>query len=303
MNKLKSLVKKVVTWIKNEKINAFIFAGGTIIFIELLIMASVILFRGGGVDNTVTVEKETTTVVTAETESKKDESVTEEYTTIVTVLDNPNYITTGKIFKVSAKLISKRVEGSQKYSEYMITLKNITSSDIDGFAIALRMDNYFSVEDCKDMQYNEEDKNLILMPYNDNKKIKAGESFSTTFIVSSGYYVGFSSYTAFQGKNSESLKITYQVELNNTEYTTKKETTEEETTKNLNAETTKKPISETTKPVETTKATTAAKETTAKETTAAKDTTGSGETTTLTNETTTKNTETTAAEATTVPIN
>jgi len=68
MNKLKSLVKKVVTWIKNEKINAFIFAGGTIIFIELLIMASVILFRGGGVDNTVTVEKETTTVVTAETE-------------------------------------------------------------------------------------------------------------------------------------------------------------------------------------------------------------------------------------------
>jgi len=298
MNKLKSLVKKVVTWIKNEKINAFIFAGGTIIFIELLIMASVILFRGGGVDNTVTVEKETTTVVTAETESKKDESVTEEYTTIVTVLDNPNYITTGKIFKVSAKLISKRVEGSQKYSEYMITLKNITSSDIDGFAIALRMDNYFSVEDCKDMQYNEEDKNLILMPYNDNKKIKAGESFSTTFIISSGYYVGFSSYTAFQGKNSESLKITYQVELNNTEYTTKKETTEEETTKKLNVETT-------TKPVETTKKETTAKETTAtKETTAVKDSTGSGDTTTPVDETTTsKNTEaTTAEETTTVPI-
>lgn len=293
--KLRKIFKQIKKWALDSKLNMSILIFAILILILGIVICLLIIFRGG-VNTTVQGEKATT--VAEEIPSHTDETTMpepddeEKFTTEVD-LENEGYSVSNPT-KLKVDLIIKSTTSNNGicFTEYSMTITNITDSAIDGWAIALRSPQIFELGESWNAQYTVNNGKLLILPFPSNERLVSGQTATIGFVVSSYEMVSFNTATSYIGNDTESFNvytkrndITYTTE--NFETTTVDVTTVQTTTEEVTA-------------VETTSVETTSKETTTVEETTSEETTTVEETTSETISETTDNTTQTTEEVTTV---
>lgn len=233
MNRVKDFLSKLWALIRESKLNMGIFITGAIAFVLLMVFAGIIIFRGDGIDNTLVIDKETTTDISANKEEETTVSDEEEFSTEIDEKETTNVVNSATQLKISSSVSRSWIDDGEYYIQYNIRIENVSGRDISSWAVVLDMDTSYSLVDFWTFNYKEGTRKVIINPTNSNKEIAEGETISGGFIVkASSKYPYINYYTTYVGSKVETLRHNTTI-INPTTTTTKDETddeTSEETT-------------------------------------------------------------------------
>lgn len=238
-NKIKELFIKLGKWAKTSKLNMSVTIATSVIIV-LGIVITIIISSRGGVDNKITV-----TTVHEETADSDIETTMptpgqdELFTTNVNEAENGKFVNNPTLLE--PKLTAKMTWTSEgvSYTQYSLTIKNVSDTKIDGWVLILRNDNSFDISDNWNAQYSVNGSNLVIMPFPDNEVISVGEEINIGFVISSYKYIYFNSATVFVGDACESFNINvHRNEQTTTTGETTKDDSSSETTTNKETTTT-----------------------------------------------------------------
>lgn len=213
MNKFKENLKKIWSKITESKLNISMFVAGVIAFILLAVILGIIIHRDGQVNNEliVTGEKNDTNTTkaaleTTETEKETTTKSEEQYSTKIDENATTNIVS--KASRLSAKVSVKNswTNDGEYFIQYSIDVTNISDTAVDGWAIVLDMAKSYTLVDSWNYTFKDGSRKLIINPFNDNKKVPAGETVSGGFIVkgTSNVYVDY--ITVYVGNKIETIK-------------------------------------------------------------------------------------------------
>lgn len=274
MNKVKAFFEKMWRKIKESKLNMGMFIAGVVAVALIITIICIIMFRGDGIDNTLTVDKgnsQTQTKndgqTTPEETTKKGTAVDEEeFTTKIDENETTNLVTNAGLLKLKSTIQKSWEDDGERYIQYSIEITNVSGKDIESWAMVIDFKTPYELVDAWNFNFKEGYKKFAINPLNSNKEIEAGEKVTGGFIVKSDKYVYLDYYTAYIGNRVETLKASSNMvteqKTTPAETTKPKETEEETTTKpKENEETTTVAETETSSLTEENEETTTTKET------------------------------------------
>lgn len=206
-NKIKELFIRIGKWAKTSKLNMSVTVSSSVILVLGIIIVIIISSRGG-VDNKIVVTTVGEATAGEDIETTMPTPAADElFTTDIDQQETGNFVYEPSLLEPNLVAKMQWSKDGVYYTQYSVTVKNLTDETIDGWALVFRSDSSFDFTDNWNGQYSVNDNSLVVLPFPDNELIRPGEEINFGFVITSYKYIYFNTATVFVGDDYESFAI------------------------------------------------------------------------------------------------